>query len=115
MAIYGTCPKCGSETIDYSCADCLYKERDEALQRAEAAERFKTFVHGYLDSHGVPHGDPANQHQVEGCRIGARLDLLFAERDALAAEILRLKTLNEQLAERVAGQSDLLTRRAERA
>src|SRR5258706_16021029 len=46
-----------------------------------AATKFKTFVHAYLDQHGVPDGDPDNQHQKEGCRIGARLDLIFAERD----------------------------------
>jgi hypothetical protein len=49
-----------------------------AIQRAEAGDRFKAFVHGYLDKQGVPHGDPNNPHQREGCRIGARLDMLFA-------------------------------------
>jgi hypothetical protein len=46
------------------------------------ADEFKTFVHAYLDSNGVPEGDPENPHQKAGCRIGARLDLLFAQRDA---------------------------------
>ena len=67
----------------------IVAERDRlAAQLALAcAERdklqaFKDWVHGYLDAQGVPHGDPENRHQQEGCRIGARLDLLFAERDA---------------------------------
>jgi len=61
-----------------------------ARAKADAGEKFKSFCHSYLDQHGVPHGDPMNQHQIDGCRIGARLDLLFAERDAaraLAAEL----------------------------
>lgn len=52
-----------------------------AGKSAEAGDKFKAFVHNYLSEHGVPEGDPMNQHQIEGCRIGARLDLLFAERD----------------------------------
>ena len=46
---------------------------------AAASERFKAFVHEYLTLHGVPEGDPDSPHQKEGCRIGARLDLLLAE------------------------------------
>lgn len=60
----------------------------ELRAKADAGERFKSFVHSYLTQHGVPEGDPNNQHQKEGCRIGARLDLLFAERDRLR-ELLR--------------------------
>lgn len=60
----------------------VLQRQTEAAEALEAALRFKEFVHSYLDSHGVPHGDPENQHQKEGCRIGARLDLLFAEREA---------------------------------
>ena len=62
-----------------------------ARDKADAGERFKAFVHSYLDSHGVPHGDPTNQHQIEGCRIGARLDLLFAERDAARKKLAELE------------------------
>lgn len=52
------------------------------IRRAVAGQRFKDFVHSYLSAHGVPEGDPSNRHQQEGCRIGARLDLLLGERDA---------------------------------
>ena len=51
------------------------------LDALDAGDKFKAFVHEYLDAHGVPHGDPENQHQKEGCRIGARLDLLLAQLD----------------------------------
>lgn len=54
----------------------------ELADKADAGEKFKAFVHAYLDQHDVPYGDPANQHQIEGCRIGARLDLLFARLQA---------------------------------
>jgi hypothetical protein len=69
----------------------LRTERVALLLAADAGERFKAFVHAYLDQHSVPHGDPTNQHQIEGCRIGARLDLLFADRDRLAGEVERLR------------------------
>ncbi|MCC6156073.1 MAG: hypothetical protein IT367_20075 [Candidatus Hydrogenedentes bacterium] len=62
--------------------------------------QFKAFVHGYLDLHGVPQGDPDNQHQKEGCRIGARLDLLLAERTK--ADRLQKYTRALQLKFRVA-------------
>jgi hypothetical protein len=48
-------------------------------EQLEQAQKFKAFVHDYLTQHGIPEGDPTNQHQLEGCRIGARLDLLFAQ------------------------------------
>lgn len=66
-------------------------------QKLAAAQEFKRFVHAYLDQHGVPHGDPNNQHQIEGCRIGARLDLMFQQLAASQAEIERLKGSNALL------------------
>jgi hypothetical protein len=59
-------------------------------EHAAKAERFKAFVHDYLTQHGVPEGDPENRHQKEGCRIGARLDLMFAERDKLRSIVAQL-------------------------
>ncbi len=41
-------------------------------------QAFKDWVHGYLDSHGVPHHPPGT-HGAEGCRIGDRMDWLMAE------------------------------------
>jgi hypothetical protein len=115
------CPFCGSDkiTVEWErceplcdgdtnrrwfaeCTQCscqgpfCQKEPEVALKwnnqsRLAAAEKFKTFVHSYLDQHGVAHGDPENQHQKEGCRIGARLDLMFARTAAAEKERDELK------------------------
>lgn len=45
--------------------------------RCDHLERFKAYVHGRLDSAGVP-ADPESSHKAEGCRIGGRLDLVLA-------------------------------------
>ncbi len=73
-------------TYHFELADMLNALTAEVERlRADVAkgDAFKTFVHAYLDAHGVPHGDPTNKHQQEGCRIGARLDLLLAQRNVL--------------------------------
>lgn len=67
----------------------------ELADKVDAGEKFKAFVHAYLDQHDVPHGDPTNQHQIEGCRIGARLDLLFAQLTALQKDAERWRKLLE--------------------
>ena len=58
-------------------------ERDDTLSDLAAAQAevarlqaFKSWVHAYLDSHGVPHHPPGT-HGAEGCRIGDRLDWLL--------------------------------------
>lgn len=73
----------------------------ELADKADAGEKFKTFVHAYLDEHGVTHGDPSNQHQIEGCRIGARLDLMFAERDQLAERVTTLEGERAEVLEKL--------------
>ncbi len=78
VTVYG--PDSLSLTEAEACRRLLDYDRLAAL--ADAGERFKRFCHDYLDAHGVPHGDPENQHQREGCRIGARLDILIGQRDA---------------------------------
>lgn len=56
-----------------------------AIRKSKSpGDKFKAFVHSYLTQHGVPEGDPTNQHQIEGCRIGARLDLLLARVPSLS-------------------------------
>ncbi len=70
----------------HTCDEVPAPELMAVLETLDAAARFKNFVHSYLDAHNVPHGDPENPHQREGCRIGARLDLLFAQRDKAEAE-----------------------------
>lgn len=47
-------------------------------------QRFKDYVHARLDAAGVT-VDPESAHKAEGCRIGGRLDEVFATRDALLA------------------------------
>jgi hypothetical protein len=39
-------------------------------------QRFKDWVHAYLDAQGVPHHPPGT-HGAEGCRIGDRMDWLM--------------------------------------
>ena len=65
-----------------------FAELREALA---AAKEFKTYVHTRLDQAGIPHGDPENPHQKEGCRIGARLDLVFAQIKDLQEVILQAR------------------------
>jgi hypothetical protein len=62
--------------------DCL-----ALLDQADAAnklQRFKDWVHTYLDAKGIPHRPPGT-HGAEGCRIGNRMDYVFAKLDAGAA------------------------------
>jgi hypothetical protein len=44
--------------------------------RLDKLQRFKDWVHAYLDAHGVPHHPPGT-HGAEGCRIGDRMDWLM--------------------------------------
>ncbi len=48
-----------------------------ALGREQALAQFKSWVHAYLDSKGIP-ADPGGPHSKEGCRIGDRMDLVFS-------------------------------------
>ena len=60
----------------------LTRERDAALQRAETAEKFKRWVHDWLDAYGVP-ADPAPSHTREtGCRISGRMEWLKVQIDS---------------------------------
>lgn len=52
-------------------------ERDAAIQRADKLQKFKDLVHDYFDSKGVPHHPPGT-HGEHGCRIGDRLDWVWA-------------------------------------
>lgn len=49
--------------------------------KCDALQRFKDWVHAYLDGKGIPH-HPPGVHGAEGCRIGDRMDYVF---DRLAA------------------------------
>ena len=41
-------------------------------------QKFKDWVHNYLDTHGVPHHPPGT-HGEHGCRIGDRMDWLMEQ------------------------------------
>ena len=64
----------GSEVYDQTRLEQLIAERDALLA-------FKSYVHKRLDDAGVP-VDPDSPHKAAGCRIGGRLDILIAQRDA---------------------------------
>jgi hypothetical protein len=70
----------------------------EAIDAATAElQKFKAYVHKRLDDAGVPVDDPDSEHSKAGCRIGARLDMLFAELAARDAEIATLRQELETL------------------
>lgn len=66
-------------------------EATESL-RAErnALAAFKIWVHNYLDGKGIP-THPDGPHSREGCRIGDRMDLVFAEQERLQERVRRLE------------------------
>lgn len=66
-----------------SCLNSVKAERDDLA-------KFKAWVHDYLDGKGIPHHPPGT-HGAEGCRIGDRMDYVFAERDVMKRENAELK------------------------
>lgn len=75
-------------------AEPLARHALSLLAKCAALQRFKEYVHTRLDNAGVP-VDPDSPHRAEGCRIGGRLDAVFAEQNRLRSEIA---TLREQAA-----------------
>jgi hypothetical protein len=59
-----------------------------ALDRIDALQAFKQWVHDYLDNLGVPKEFPEGEHTKCGCRIGDRMDWL---RDRLKAAGVRCR------------------------
>ena len=57
--------------------------------RAEAAEKFKAFVHRYLDDAGVPH-EIDDKHLKAGCRIGGRLDFVLSGKATAESKVKEL-------------------------
>lgn len=58
----------------------LHKFECEQVKKLQA---FKDWVHSYLDARGVPAEFPDGEHTKRGCRIGDRMDHVFAELEAL--------------------------------
>lgn len=59
-------------------AENWLRQRNLAIDREEALQKFKDFVHTRLDKAGVP-VDPPGEHRDAGCRIGQRLDLVLGK------------------------------------
>lgn len=78
--------RCDSATILWEQAVAILGGWDSLALHRDMLQRFKDFVHARLDAAGVP-THPNGPHSAEGCRIGDRLDLLFAERAALQASL----------------------------
>lgn len=94
-------------------------EWDTPTERRLAAERdklqrFKDWVHAYLDGKGVPHHPPGT-HGAEGCRIGDRMDWVWARVAVLEAERDALVELARKLTNRCGQQAEILAARAEKA
>lgn len=64
----------------------LLDEVERLQAERDALQRFKDWVHTYLDGKGIPHHPPGT-HGAEGCRIGDRMDFVFAEWDRLRAAL----------------------------
>lgn len=78
------------------CAVCsgireLVAEARRLQEERDKLQAFKTWVHAYLDGQGVPHHPPGT-HGAEGCRIGDRMDWVWAE-------FARLRSLLSALAD----------------
>ena len=64
------------------CADgllaCEHKDVLSLRSQLAQAAKFKSYVHERLDAASVP-ADPPSPHREHGCRIGGRLDWVFAQ------------------------------------
>jgi hypothetical protein len=62
-----------------------WKSYAELEAERDKLQAFKDYVHARLDAAGVS-ADPESPHKAEGCRIGGRLDEVFAEIQRLRNE-----------------------------
>lgn len=53
---------------------------EQAERERDALQRFKDWVHAYLDSKGVPNHPPGT-HGAAGCRIGDRMDWVMKQQE----------------------------------
>jgi hypothetical protein len=58
--------------------DALTTENTTLKEQLAERQKFKDWVHNYLDTHGVPHHPPGT-HGEHGCRIGDRMDWIWSE------------------------------------
>lgn len=73
------------EAAEYQVA-ALTASLASVTARAEKAEAFKTWTHDYLDKKGVP-ATVEDEHLAAGCRIGGRMDLVFASLASMTKEL----------------------------
>lgn len=66
----------------------------EIESQRDALLAFKTWVHAYLDARGIP-THPGGPHSAEGCRIGDRLELVFAELERLRTVTQAIKEMTD--------------------
>jgi hypothetical protein len=81
-------------------------EREDLRAERDKLRAFKDWVHAFLDAQGIPADPDPEETAWTGCRIGCRMRYLTAERDRLRAQI-------KGHCDRIAAQSELLSRRAE--
>jgi hypothetical protein len=81
-------------------------EREDLRAERDKLRAFKDWVHAFLDAQGIPADPDPEERARTGCRIGCRMRHLTAERDRLRAQI-------KGHCDRIAAQSELLSRRAE--
>lgn len=84
---------------DYGVAQHEQEQLRADLARVTAErdqlQEFKDYVHTRLNMAGVP-VDPESPHKAYGCRIGGRLDALFAERDEYTRDAERYRRLRQE-------------------
>jgi hypothetical protein len=68
----------GKQCLDTALAFSMAENStvSDARIYVQKLQRFKDWVHAYLDAQGVPHHPPGT-HGAEGCRIGDRMDWLM--------------------------------------
>lgn len=62
-----------------SLEDHLRKRAEGLVEAVANLQKFKEWVHAYLDAQGVPREFPDGKHTKEGCRVGDRLDWLMVQ------------------------------------
>jgi hypothetical protein len=77
-------------------ANARIKEKEQAATIAEL-RAFKDYVHERLDAAGIS-THPDGPHSAAGCRIGDRLDIVFATIAERDADIARLKEMAKEFA-----------------
>lgn len=87
----------GVKIVDHQSAlpPTLEKAVADLIDHAKSLQRFKDWVHQYLDAHGVPEAPPG-VHGKEGCRIGDRMDWLMKQLTDVKKDYEELKELQKQ-------------------